>query len=69
MSRRGGSSRVQKICFLLGVLATHVRFVNSPSCVLTIGTLLSICDASIKNLQKQDTQSAGPRPKYKYPTS
>lgn len=29
MSReRGGSSRVQKICFLLGVLATHVRFVK-----------------------------------------
>lgn len=71
MSRRGGSSRVQIICFLLGVLATHMCLVceNSPSCILTVGTPLYICDASIKNLQKQDTQRAGPRPKYNNPHS
>ena len=38
------SAFMQKICFLLGMLATQVCLVceNSPSCILTIGTLLSI---------------------------
>ena len=42
---------MQIICFLLGVLATQMCLVceNSPSCILTVGTPLYICDASIKN--------------------